>query len=374
MQKASHMIEKQNPKDIQAKIQLERKTKNNPAFILNVDVKFPGKGITAVFGPSGSGKTTFLRCLAGLEKPEQGYVNVSDETWQNSHDFTPTHKRPLGYVFQEASLLSHLSVRQNLNYAINRCELSPSQSDFKNILLLLGLEVLLDKSADQLSGGERQRVAIASALLSQPKLLLMDEPLASLDHARKQEILPYLETLKAQLDLPIIYVSHSVDEVARLADHVIVIDNGKVVDQGEVSAVFHKLNLLDLNRQEAGVILRGRVLKRDEQWQLSCIDFSGGQLWVRDRGDALGQDVRVRVLPRDISLSLENHDNTSILNRIMATVLEVAEHSNKAMALVKLNVGNDVVVARVTKRSVSYLDIKAGRQIWAQIKSAAIVH
>ncbi|WP_372750271.1 molybdenum ABC transporter ATP-binding protein, partial [Litorivivens sp.] len=218
-----------------------------------------------------------------------------------------------------------------------------------------------------------QRVAIARALLRSPQLLLMDEPLASLDQARKQEILPYLENIHTQFDIPIFYVSHAIDEVARLADHVVVLHQGSVSAQGEVKSVFARTDLPLHIGDETGVILLGTVVERDTRWRLKRVVFDGGELWLRDSGDAIGRSVRVRVLARDISLALSVDDNTSILNRLATTVTDIIDDEDEAMALIRLTVGSSSLLARVTRRSVAQLGLQPGMPVWAQIKSAAMI-
>ena len=340
---------------------------------LDVNLTLPGRGITAIFGHSGSGKTTLLRCIAGLKKLAQGNLSVNDVIWQNQSTFTPTHKRPLGYVFQEASLFPHLTAQGNLNYAIKRADEKISDEDYQRVIETMGIETILQQYPQQLSGGQRQRVAIARALLIQPQLLLMDEPLASLDNARKQEILPYLERLRSSFDIPIFYVSHSMDEVARLADHAVVLDEGKVIAQGSLSEVFTRLDLPLGFSDETGAILQGEVVERDEQWHLAKVAVAGGDFWVRDGSDKIGQQVRIRVQARDVSLALSDHDDSSILNRLKAEVIEICATQDEAMALVRLKVGKDIIVARLTQRSLNELNVQCGQQLFAQIKSAAII-
>ena len=342
-------------------------------FSLDVDVTLPGKGITAIFGHSGSGKTSFLRCVAGLERPDQGRLCVNGDSWQSDTAFRPTHKRPLGYVFQESSLFPHLSAEGNLVYAVKRADAKPSAELYQRVLEVMGIGSVLRHRPHRLSGGERQRVAIARALLIQPRLLLMDEPLASLDLARKQEIMPYLERLHAAFDIPVLYVSHSLDEVARLADHTLVLEQGRVIAQGSVAEVFSRIDLPVHFAEEAGVVLQGQVVARDAQWHLSKVAFAGGELWVRDGGDELKRAVRVRVLARDVSLALAPHDDSSILNRLPAQVAEIGADDDEAMALVRLKVGDEYLVARLTRRSVAHLQLAPGKTVWAQIKSAAVV-
>ncbi len=353
---------------------------------LDIDTSIPSSGITAIFGHSGSGKTSLLRCIAGLEKAEQGQLVINNgsqkSTWQDDGIFLPTHKRPIGYVFQEASLFPHLSAQKNLDYAIKRAIKradAPVSSDFyQRVIDVMGIENILERYPSQLSGGERQRIAIARALLIQPRLLLMDEPLAALDHQRKQEILPYLESLHKSFDIPILYVSHSMDEVARLADHILVLDQGKIIAEGELTQVFSRIDLPKRLEEESGVILNGTVVEKDEQWHLMRIAFAQGEIWLADNGEVLQQDVRIRILAKDVSLALQNHDDTSIVNRILVTVEDIKSDQDKAMSLVRLAMGNESIVseylvAKLTQKSAHHLQLKPGLSLWAQIKSVALV-
>lgn len=361
------------PAQLHAKFRMRYASSDSSAFSLDVDLRLPGNGITAVFGQSGSGKTTLLRCVAGLERAQPGHLTINGETWQSPTLFLPTHRRPLGYVFQEPSLFPHLSARGNLNYARKRAGVGSSDDLYEQVIELMGIKPMLLRYPHELSGGERQRVAIARALLIQPRLLLMDEPLASLDTARKQEILPYLEKLRSAFDIPILYVSHSLDEVTHLADHLVVLQQGRVAAQGPVGEVFSRMDAFQLVGSDASVIWQGKVIERKEQWHLARIACAGGDLWVRDTGDASGQQVRVRILARDVSLTLSRHEDSSILNRLPVCVLQIATDKEAGMALVRLQAGSDVVTAQVTHRSVDYLQLAPGQRLWAQIKSVAIV-
>jgi len=361
------------PDTIQTRFLVAFPSAGDRPFRLDVNATLPGQGITAIFGRSGSGKTTLLRCIAGLQRSQEARLVVNGDTWQDADTFLPTHKRPLGYVFQEASLFPHLSARGNLNYAVKRAGSECPPELIQRVISLMGIGPILDRYPAQMSGGERQRVAIARALLIRPRLLLMDEPLTSLDAARKQEILPYLERLRTGFDMPILYVSHSIDEVARLADHLLVLDRGRVAAQGGLPEVLSRLDLPLRLGEETGVVLRGRVLERDERWHLVRVGFDGGEFWLRDAGDPLDQPIRVRILARDVSLALESHDDTSILNRLPVEVAEIAPDSDDAMALVRLKCGASHIVARLTRRSVDHLRIVPGKKVWAQVKSVAIV-
>jgi molybdate transport system ATP-binding protein len=344
-----------------------------PEFTLDVDLELPGRGVTALFGHSGSGKTTLLRLIAGLAHTPDGYLAMKGEIWQDGRTCLPTHKRPLGYVFQEASLFPHLTARGNLEYGMKRSveRLDPAALD--HVIDLLGIGSLLDRWPYQLSGGERQRVAIARALAVKPRLLLMDEPLSALDLKRKQEILPYLERMHDELDIPVLYVSHAPDEVARLADHIVALEAGKVVAQGPLAETLARVDLPIRLGEDAGVVLEGKVAELDVQWHLARVDFAGGSLWVRDSGVPLGQHVRVRILARDISIALVAQADSSILNVLPATIEQLADETHPALALVRLNASGVPLVARITRRSAARLQLHPGQTVWAQIKAVALV-
>lgn len=368
---------------IEAKFSFEytsRIESRSDAFSLDVDVSLPMSGVTAIYGHSGSGKTTLLRCIAGLQSFNKkvctaGYVaslRVGGEVWQDQERLLAPHKRSIGYVFQEAGLFPHLTAEQNIQYGIRRAPSKPSSEFYTHIISLMGIQSLLGRSPDKLSGGERQRVAIARALLIKPKLLLMDEPLASLDSARKDEILPYLESLKEESRVPVLYVSHSMDEVSRLADHLVMLEGGRVVAQGGLDQVLSRLDV-PLPASEAGVVVEAVVVEKSTEWHLLRAEFPGGEFWLRDTGESLGQTIRLRILARDVSLAKESHEDTSILNRLPVEVLEVGPDKDKAMCLVRLGAGQTQLLSRVTQCSAEHLQIKAGQRFWAQIKSVAIV-
>lgn len=342
-------------------------------FSLDVDITLPGRGVSALFGQSGSGKTTLLRCLAGLERAPEGYLAMGGDVWQDGATFVPTHRRPLGYVFQEASLFAHLNVRRNLEYGLRRAARDAQRVPLDNAIALLGIGHLLDRMPAHLSGGERQRVAIARALAVGPRILLMDEPLAALDLARKREILPYLERLHDELEIPVVYVSHSPEEVARLADHIVVMEAGRAVASGPLVDTLARVDLPVRLGEDAGVVLDGVLGHRDEAWQLARVDFSGGALWVREHGIPIGRRVRVRVLARDVSLALEHVDHTSIQNLLPATVEAIGEDNHPALALVRVRVGESILLARLTRRSAAALGLAEGCAVWAQVKSVALM-
>lgn len=342
-------------------------------FDLDVDLTLPGRGVTALFGHSGSGKTTLLRCLAGLERAPEGHLSVGGEHWQRGRAFMPTHRRPLGYVFQEASLFPHLDVRRNLEYGMRRIAEGARRVSLDSAIELLGLSQLLTRMPVRLSGGERQRVAIARALAVSPKVLFMDEPLAALDLARKQEILPYLDRLHDELEMPVIYVTHSPDEVARLADHLVVMDRGRAVAAGPLVDTLARVDLPVRLGEEEGVVLHGVVADWDETWHQARIEFPGGSLWLCDHGASLGRRVRVRVLARDVSLGLERAENTSIQNLLPATVEAIGGDGHPALALVRIRVGESAVLARLTRRSATAMGLAPQRAVLAQVKTATLM-
>ncbi|NDY93575.1 molybdenum ABC transporter ATP-binding protein [Ideonella livida] len=345
-----------------------------PGFSLDVDLTLPGQGVTALFGPSGSGKTTLLRCIAGLERPAQGRLVVQGQTWQDGRLWVPPHRRPIGYVFQEASLFAHLSVLGNLRYGLRRSGLDGSPQATQRLeqaIGLLGIGHLLERRPDRLSGGERQRVGIARALAVCPRLMLLDEPLAALDQRRKEEILPYLERLHRELDIPMLYVTHAPQEMARLADHVVLLEQGRVVQSGPVADTLSRLDLR--LGEEQGAVVEAVVDALDPEWHLVRVAFDGGQLWTRDPGATLGQRVRVRVLARDVSLARHPPGASSIQNLLPAQVVELAQDEHPGLALVRLRLGNSHLVARLTRRAAAELGIAVGQPVWAQVKSVALM-
>ncbi len=342
-------------------------------FRLDIDLELPGRGITALFGHSGSGKTSCLRAMAGLERAPDGFFSVGDEVWQDeqSRIFVPTHRRALGYVFQEASLFPHLTVQGNMEFGQMRAA-SEQRYDLATIADLLGISSLLNRRPDSLSGGERQRVAIARALLAAPRLLLMDEPLAALDLKRKLEILPYLERLHDELSIPLIYVSHAPDEVARLADHLVLLEDGKVVASGPLSETLARADLPPAFADDAGVVLE-TTLSAHEADNLSQLDFADGSLHVGRRHETPGSRLRCRIHARDVSLALERPRASSIVNILPATVTAVAATDTPGHVLVQMRIGSTPLLARITERSRRELGITPGQPVWAQIKGVALL-
>ncbi len=359
-------------------LELRVRMAHGAAFALELDLQLPGHGVTAVFGPSGCGKTTLLRAVAGLARPRPGRVVVNGQVWQDDTRglWLPTHRRALGYVFQEASLFEHLSVQGNLDFALRRTPPAQRQIALAQTIELLGIGPLLARRSTQLSGGERQRVAIARALATSPRLLLMDEPLAALDAARKAELLPWFERLARELRIPILYVTHALDEVARLADHLLLLDAGRVRAHAPAAPLLARLDLARGHGDGAGVLIEGRVSAIDTDDHLLQLRFAGGELLCVHGPDApgrtLGQQLRVRVLARDVSLALSPAHDTSILNVLPATVQALTE-DGPAQMLVALDLNSAALLARITRKSAAALQVRPGLRVFAQVKGAALL-
>jgi molybdate transport system ATP-binding protein len=341
-------------------------------FSLDVDLELPLRGITGVFGESGAGKTTLLRCIAGLESALAGRLTVAGETWEDTARgiALPVQRRNIGYVFQEPRLFDHLSVRANIEYGRNR-RAGDNAGDFDHVIELLGLGALLERRPLALSGGEAQRVAIARALLCAPQLVLMDEPLASLDRARRDEILPFLERLHAEARIPIIYVSHNIEEICRLCDHLVVMEAGRVLASGELQDVLVQLDIPVLGGDNAGSIIDGVIARYDGDDDLTCLEFSGGRLWVPGHVGAEGAALRLRTQASDISLCRSRPEQSTILN-ILPAEIEAIQPGQGPTILVRLRLGEDRIVARVTRRSIRELGLQEGESLFAQVKSVAV--
>jgi len=341
-------------------------------FVLDVDMHIPAHGITALFGPSGCGKTTLLRAIAGMEQCHNGFLQVGDILWQDGSHFIPPHQRPLGYVFQEASLFPHLSVKGNLEYGVKRVPTSQCTVSMGQAIELLDIAQLLGRKPHQLSGGERQRVAIARALAVSPKILLMDEPLSALDLARKQEIMPYLESLHDELDIPVIYVSHAPDEVARLADHLVLLEQGRISASGPIGEMLTRPDLPLAHGSDAAALFQATVAGHDDEFDLTYLDFPGGRFTVTRKDLPLGHTVRLRVTARDVSLTLEHQTDTSIQNIFAATIEQVIPEG-RAQVSVRMLCGGIPMLALLTRKSATTLGLAPGKQVFAQAKSVALL-
>ncbi|MBT9465353.1 molybdenum ABC transporter ATP-binding protein [Hydrogenophaga sp.] len=362
--------------DLQLTARLQRS-----GFLLDVDLRLPARGVSVLFGPSGSGKTSCLRVLAGLEPMAQGVVRVDGELWQDSAQqvMLPVHQRALGYVFQEASLFEHLSVRDNLMFGFKRTPPAQRRHAWDHGLELLGIAHLLHRRPHELSGGERQRVAIARALATSPRVLLMDEPLAAIDAARKNEILPWLEQLHARLDTPVVYVTHSSDELARLADHVVLLSDGRALCSGPVTELMTRLDMPLARGDAAAALIEARTLAHSTADSLSELEFDGGRLLLPQASSAAlpkGTPVRVRIQARDVSLSLQAPEHSSVLNVLSATVVDVMDDT-PGQVLVGLQLGHGPrpvrLLSRISQLSARRLGITPGQAVFAQIKGVAMV-
>ncbi|WP_051245065.1 molybdenum ABC transporter ATP-binding protein [Thalassobaculum salexigens] len=341
-------------------------------FSLDVAFTAPMQGITALFGPSGSGKTTVLRAMAGLARLS-GRLAVGDETWQDDAAGlrVPPHRRAVGYVFQEASLFPHLSVRRNLLYGARRAADQTPVIGFDEAVALLGLERLLERGPDRLSGGERQRVAIGRALLSAPRLLLMDEPLSALDEASRADILTTFERLHDALPIPAIYVSHDLAEVSRLADRMVMLSAGKVIAEGDVGSILERLDLEPATgRFEAGVLLTAVVTGHDTGYQLTRLDLAGQPVSIPRVEVAVGERVRLRIRARDVALATRPPEGISIRNRLSGHIVEIAaaEDAPYAETLVEIP-GGVRLRSRVTRESVAELGLTPGTRVYALVKT-----
>lgn len=346
-------------------------------FVLDAGFAAPARGVTALFGPSGCGKTTVLRCIAGLLRMN-GVCVIGGEVWQDENGaFLPTYKRPLGYVFQEASLFPHLSVRHNLLFGAPRGEAARGKDSiaFDELVELLGIGRLLDRSPSNLSGGERQRAAIGRALLSQPKLLLMDEPLSALDRATKNEILPFLERLRDRLRLPVVYVTHDIAEVERLADHLVLMDNGRVIGSGPLEELETDPSLPLAMARDAAVSLDGVVQANDQGYGLVILKVRGGAFSAPAPPALLGERRRIRIVAGDVSLAREAPGPSSILNILPGRIVSMKPvDSNEVVAVVALGSegAGARILSRLTRKSWEALRLGEGVSVYAQIKAVAL--
>ncbi|HSN51623.1 MAG TPA: molybdenum ABC transporter ATP-binding protein [Woeseiaceae bacterium] len=337
-------------------------------FSLDVDADIPMRGITGVFGESGAGKTALLRCIAGLEGAAEGRLVVADDVWQDDTTSRPVHRREVGYVFQEPRLFAHLDVRRNIEYGKRRGR--REDVGFDEAVELLGLRDLLERRVDTLSGGEAQRVAIARALLRSPRVVLMDEPIASLDRARRDEILPFLDRLHAALSMPVIYVSHSIEEVIRLCDYLLVMERGRVIAAGNLEDVLLRADLPLLGGEEAGAIIHAEAIARDVGDGLTRIAFDDVEMWVPGAYET-GTQLRLRIRANDVSLCREDSGASTVLNVLPASIESIRE-DGESCALVQLAVGTGHILARITRRSRALLQLEPGDRVLAQIKSVAV--
>jgi len=339
-------------------------------FELRVAEELELEGITSLFGPSGAGKSTLLQALAGF-LPGTGRIEADGVVWQDGRRFLPAHRRPVGVVFQDGRLFQHLDVAGNLDYAARRADPRGPSVRRGEVIAALGLAGLLDRRVDTLSGGETQRVAIGRALLARPRLLLMDEPLVALDRERKAVILAMIAELPRRFGLPVLFVSHLVEEIAQIADRLVALRDGRTVGQGPTVDMLERLGAEVTGHFEAGSLLEGHVARHDEEHSLTCLDVGAGLLWTPGAMHAgLGERVRVRLRARDVALSLRRLESVSMRNQLPATVVEVREEAGP-YAEVRLDCGGAMVRARITRLAVRDLGLEPGLHVYALVKTVA---
>jgi molybdate transport system ATP-binding protein len=339
------------------------------AFVLDAKFETPTPGVTALFGRSGCGKSTLVNALAGLLPAARGRIQIDGETWLDSERdiFVPAERRRIGYVFQDARLFPHYSVRGNLLYGAPR---PAPAGEFDNVVGLLGLAPLLSRRPGSLSGGERSRVALGRALLAQPKLLLLDEPLASLDASRRDEVLPYLSRLRDVSAIPMVYVSHQFDEVLRLATQLVVLDQGRAVASGHIGAVSLAPALREIVGADAvGAVVEGTVTSLDTDQHLANVRIGQHNLWVAGRELRLGRRVRLQLLARDLILAIEEPRGLSVRNHLRGVVRAIAHDAGAH--LVEVDIGGATLLARISTAATRDLRIAAGMEIWVLVKAVS---
>jgi molybdate transport system ATP-binding protein len=343
------------------------------ALDLDVDVTLPSRGVSAIFGRSGAGKSSLINAVAGIVKPSHGRIAVGDRVFFDADAGIdlPIEARSVGYVFQDARLFPHLSVSGNLRYGLKRAR-GPRPVDWDSVIEVLGLAHLLDRRPHHLSGGERQRVALGRALLRQPGLLLMDEPLASLDAPRKAEVLPYIERLAQEFALPVLYVSHSIEEVTRLADHLVIVSEGRTVASGELADIMSRPEHSPLiGRYEAGSVLECTVLQHNDDYALTTLRFADGQLRVPRIDLDIGCAVRVRIRARDVALALSRPMDVSIINKMPGRIARITPREGPYTD-VSVDLGSSSLRALITRESCDRLGLRQGTAVWVMVKSVAL--
>jgi molybdate transport system ATP-binding protein len=343
-----------------------------PSVRIEVAFEVPTPGMTVLFGPSGAGKSTIISAAAGLLRPDECRIVVDDQVLADTPSgiWLPPERRRVGLVFQDARLFPHMSVASNLCFGLRR--VAPGPVRFDEVVELLGIGTLLSRRPHTLSGGERQRVAIGRALLAQPRLLLMDEPLASLDSARKAEIMPYLTRLKTALNLPILYVTHALDEVAQLADSLVLIDSGQMIGCGPLSEIAARGDLPLAQRDDAGALLLCRVAEHDVRRELSRLEGGGATLWVPLLDAAVGSERRVRIPAREVILAGKPPEAISVHNIVPGLVRRMTSDTARRSVLVEIALPSGALIARVTPDAIVRLGLRSDRPVLALIKSTSI--
>jgi len=341
-------------------------------FSLAVKLQIPVKGLSAIYGPSGCGKTTLLRLIAGLEKHDKTRVQIGSSVWQSQQQFIPVHRRKVGVVFQEASLFSHLSVQDNLLYGRSRLG-CPRPDLWQQVLHWLELEPLFSRRVEQLSGGERQRVALGRAILREPELLLLDEPMASLDTARKAEVLAILQRLKSELDLPMILVSHDLQEIAQVADHLVIMQSGKIIRDGNPFQLINGLLSRPDDCLPAFSLLAGESIQADSQYPLWRVRVGEEVITIPAQSGPIAKRIRLQIMARDVSLSLSAANDTSILNILPCRVEKIESFAELGQALVYLQGKGFQLKAQISTLSLGRLELKPGKSVFAQIKAVSVL-
>lgn len=348
---------------------------DEPGFAIDAAFASPTPGVTAVFGPSGCGKSTLLAAVAGLLRPQEGRIALDGMVLFDSaaRRMLPPEQRRCGVVFQDSRLFPHLSVETNLRYGLRRAPRGADGPGFGEVVALLGIGHLLPRRPAALSGGERQRVALGRALLSRPRLLLMDEPLAALDAARKAEVLPFLTRLRDRLRIPVLYVTHAMEEVDRLADRLVLMEAGRVLAEGSVEGLSARTDLpLLAGRRDAGVLLACTVRERAPGEGLARLGFEGGELLLPSLPDAPGTRLRVRVRARDVSVAIEAPRGISVRNVLSVLLEEIGPDAGEEVML-RLRLGSGgVLLSRITTEAARRLDLRPGQPLWALVKSVAL--
>lgn len=347
------------------------------SFSLDAELQLPNRGISGIFGDSGCGKTTLLRCLAGLERADSGSVTMNGEPWQVTGEaieqeiFLAPYERPVGFVFQDARLFTHMSVRENLLYGFRRQQHQKPWITLDDVVELLAIGELLQRKVHHLSGGEKQRIAIGRALLVQPQLLLLDEPLASLDRKRKREIMPFLERMHRELEIPIIYVSHSLSEITSLVDHLVLMEQGKTIAAGPLDEMLTRLDMPLADDLDATTVISGTVSRMEERYRLMAVETPVGELLIPKGDVAIGGSVRLKIQARDVSLCLQRPQQTSIINIFPATIVEL-DSSHECHVNVRLEAGGSHLLSRVSHLSLERLELEEGKQLFVQVKGIAM--
>ena len=340
-------------------------------FELSLNCHIPAEGVTAIYGPSGSGKSTLLNCIAGLRRPDSGEIHFNGKTWCGTGNHTAPWHRRIGYVFQDARLFPHLSVAGNLAYAASRAR-GNHPWPAEQLHHTLGLAELMQHMPETLSAGQKQRVALGRALLSAPQLLLLDEPLANLDPRASAECLSLLQRLASELALPMLYVSHDIEEVSQLADHLLLLEAGSLRDQGSLMALSSQLDSRLAHEEHAAALLQGTIAAQDNAFSLTEIKVEGETLYVNQLEQPHGAPRRLRIPARDVSICRSRPSDSSILNILPVTVAEI-ENCSGARLLLRLRLGNQHLLARITRKSAERLALQPGDAVYAQIKSVALL-